>query len=61
MNDNGTVDGRALFYLSGTPMIVGSVLMILIRKWQTNKRQLIEGEDTVEEEYQTMLQLITVL
>ena len=61
MNDNKNVHGRALFYLSGIPMIVGAVLMIFIRKWRRKETLIIEEKNYLEEEDHTMIQLITSL
>ena len=61
MNDNKNVHGRALFYLSGIPMIVGAVLMIFIRKWRRKETLIIEEKKYLEEEDHTMIQLITSL
>ena len=61
MNDNKDVDGRALFYLSGIPMIVGAVLMIFIRKWKRKNMGIIQDSNFLEVEDQTMIQFITAL
>jgi len=61
MNDNKNVHGRALFYLSGIPMIAGAVLMIFIRKWRRKESLIIEEKKYLEEEDHTMIQLITSL
>lgn len=55
------MDGRALFYLSGIPMIFGSVLMLLVRNWQKEQHESTETGDCLKNEFQPMLQLVTVL
>eukprot|EP00795_Rhopilema_esculentum_P016182 gene16182-7548_t len=61
MNESNSVEGRALFYLSGVPMIAGACLMFLVRLWQKNKKKDICNNDLVEEEQNTMYQFITSL
>ena len=61
INDNDSVDGRALFYMSGIPMVVGAALMILIRKWHVRGLDAMSEKDETQDQFQPMLQLITVL
>ena len=61
MNDNKNIDGKALFYLSGIPMIVGFALMILIRKWRRKDSEIIKEKKFFDDDDRVMLQLITTL
>lgn len=59
MNENNSIDGRALFYLSGVPMVAGAFLMVFIRKW--NKKETKNHLEDSTDEASIMLQVITVL
>ncbi len=60
MNENNSIDGRALFYLSGVPMVFGSILLLLVRNWKRKEHKSDLLEDSIDESA-FMLQVVTVL
>eukprot|EP00794_Sanderia_malayensis_P010723 gene10723-11871_t len=61
MNESDSIDGRALFYLSGLPMVFGACLLFLVRRWENdNTSKRVKQAESIDES-SFILQVVTVL